>query len=174
MAFLNSTDWDPAVKARKLPLCFVRPQPADMGSRQAGSYLLGAILLSMLQLQGMQQGTLYDPATMEPLARGEVLERALRLYWQLSRYMPASEQNIPTRSVDLAPYHLQEGRCAIALRWSGKATLIEYRMLLICLLPSSPLMRWFCSHVRRRWLQGQRSLPPHHARQSFFPHPAGQ
>ena len=121
VAQLNATDWDPSVQGRKVPLCFVRPQPGDMGRRQVGSYLLGAILLSMVQLKGMQHGTLFDPRNMRPLARGPVLERALRLYYHLARFFPPDEQSIPLRTMDIAPYHLQAGRCAIALRWSGEA-----------------------------------------------------
>jgi hypothetical protein len=53
-------------------VCFHKPLASQMGTYTT-SYLLLSILGSMTQYQGISQGLLLDPDTLEPLVRGSDL-----------------------------------------------------------------------------------------------------
>ncbi|GFH18557.1 uncharacterized protein HaLaN_15383 [Haematococcus lacustris] len=103
MRQVNATASDPVTGRPRHALCI--PVATD------SSVVMYAVMASIMQTDGVTQGWLYDPLTLEPLTNNTAMLKAslrlqvLRIMWELSPFM---------RSFD-GVYSVDFAQCAIAL-----------------------------------------------------------
>ncbi len=73
----------------------------------------------MTMYEGVSQGLLYDPATMEPLVNTPAMARALSIYARLAALMP--DQTPDNKPFTLDQPIFTQGFCALGFRWAGEA-----------------------------------------------------
>ncbi|KAL6756550.1 hypothetical protein V8C86DRAFT_2647302 [Haematococcus lacustris] len=97
MQRVNATASDPATGLLRHALCL----PLQISI----TYLLQAVMASIMQTQGYTQGFLYDPLTLEPLTNNTAMQQALHITRELSPFI---------RTFDLADV-VDMSHCVIAL-----------------------------------------------------------
>ncbi|GFH23906.1 carbohydrate ABC transporter substrate-binding protein, CUT1 family, partial [Haematococcus lacustris] len=98
MRRVNATASDPVTSKPRHALC--------MRYNSDTSYLLHAVMASMMQTQGYSQGYIYDPLTLQPLTNTTAMQQALRIVWELTSFV---------RGFDTAVDSIDMAQCAIAL-----------------------------------------------------------
>ncbi|KAL6754105.1 hypothetical protein V8C86DRAFT_3166371 [Haematococcus lacustris] len=98
MRRVNATASDPVTGKPHHALC--------MRYNSDTSYLLHAVMASMMQTQGYRQGYIYDPLTLQPLTNTTAMQQALRIVWELTSFV---------RGFDTAVDSIDMAQCAIAL-----------------------------------------------------------
>ncbi|KAJ9505669.1 hypothetical protein QJQ45_022169 [Haematococcus lacustris] len=97
MQQVNTTASDPATGLPRHALC--------LPFRSSITYLLQAVMASIMQTQGYTQGFMYDPLTLEPLTNNTAMQQALHITSELSPFI---------KTFDLAAVIVMS-QCAIAL-----------------------------------------------------------
>ncbi|KAJ9529916.1 hypothetical protein QJQ45_022321 [Haematococcus lacustris] len=98
MRRVNATASDPVTGKPRHALC--------MRYNSDTSYLLHAVMASMMQTQGYSQSYIYDPLTLQPLTNTTAMQQALRIVWELTPFV---------RGFDTAVDSIDMAQCAIAL-----------------------------------------------------------
>ncbi len=81
---------------------------------QQSYWWITSIAAPFIQSQGTNQGTWFDPATMQPLVKNEGFSRALDIYKETGKYGPPDEN---TENVGNSRSLFTSGRCALTLDW---------------------------------------------------------
>jgi multiple sugar transport system substrate-binding protein len=85
-----------------------------------GYWMFWSIASAFLQSKGTQQGSFFDPNTMEPLVNNEAFAKALDIYKEIAQYEPANALNLDLTEMR----HLfMAGRCALTIDWGDTGTL---------------------------------------------------
>ncbi|GFH14861.1 uncharacterized protein HaLaN_10988, partial [Haematococcus lacustris] len=171
MQRVNATASDPATGLPRHALCL----PLQISI----TYLLQAVMASIMQTQGYTQGFLYDPLTLEPLTNNTAMQQALRITRELYPFI---------RTFDLADV-VDMSQCAIALAGTdvfkslsqSRSNRLFIGQLSMSPLPAStevldrstmqlvPCTQELCNSQRATQLGGQlANLSPSRFKEAFF------